>query len=100
MKEFSRAETAYKEALHIDPSSEEAREGLRSSLRSNDETPEQARERALQDPEVQAILSDPGMRLILEQMSQNPEAAREHLKNPDILSKLMKLRAAGIVQMR
>lgn len=100
MHEYSRAESAYKDALSIDPSSEEAREGLRSCLRSNDETPEQARERALHDPEVQAILGDPGMRMILEQMSNNPEAAREHLKNPDIYSKLMKLRSAGIVQMR
>ena len=100
MHEYSRAESAYKEALMIDPASEEAREGLRTCVRSNDETPEKARERALHDPEVQAILGDPGMRMILEQMSQNPEAAREHLKNPDIYSKLMKLRAAGIVQMR
>lgn len=30
----------------------------------------QARERALEDPDVQAILRDPGMRLLLEQMSQ------------------------------
>ncbi len=40
------------------------------------------------------------MRLILEQMSQDPSAAREHLKNPDIKTKLEKLIEAGIVQIR
>jgi stress-induced-phosphoprotein 1 len=54
----------------------------------------------LQDPEIQAILSDPSMRVILEQMTQDPKAAQEHLKNPDIFSKIMKLRDAGIVGMR
>jgi len=100
MREFSRAQSAYEEALMIDPNNSEASEGLMNCIRSNDDDPEKAREKALQDPEVQEILRDPGMRLILEQMSQNPNAAREHLKNPDIFSKLMKLRAAGIVQMR
>lgn len=43
---------------------------------------------------------DPGMRLLLEQMSQDPGAVREHLQNPDILRKLMKLREAGIIKLR
>lgn len=99
MREFSRAQRAYEDALTIDPSNDEAREGIRSCFRSSDEDPEKARERALQDPEIQGILRDPTMRLLLEQMSQDPHATREHLKNPEIFSKLMKLRSAGIVQM-
>jgi len=54
----------------------------------------------MNDPEVQAILSDPGMRLILEQMQNDPKSAGEHLKNPDVKAKLMKLVDSGIVQMR
>uniref|UniRef100_A0A915D8R7 Stress-induced-phosphoprotein 1 n=1 Tax=Ditylenchus dipsaci TaxID=166011 RepID=A0A915D8R7_9BILA len=100
MREFSRAQSAYEAALRIDPNSSEAAEGLRTCYRSNDEDPEKARERALQDPEIQEILRDPTMRLLLEQMSQDPSAAREHIQNPEILTKLMKLRDAGIVQMR
>jgi stress-induced-phosphoprotein 1 len=38
--------------------------------------------------------------VILEQMSQDPGAAREHLKNPDIFQKIMKLKDAGIVGIR
>lgn len=100
MREWTKAKRAYEDALAIDPSNAEALEGLRNCFRSNDEDPEKARERALEDPEVQAILRDPGMRLLLEQMSQDPGAVREHLQNPDIFAKLMKLREAGIIQMR
>ncbi|CAK5025063.1 unnamed protein product [Meloidogyne enterolobii] len=100
MREYSRAQKAYEDAMTIDPNNQEAIEGFTNCIRSNDEDPEKARERALQDPEVQEILRDPGMRMLLEQMSQDPNAAREHLKNPDIFSKLMKLRQAGIIQMR
>ncbi|KAI6189312.1 hypothetical protein M3Y99_01944400 [Aphelenchoides fujianensis] len=53
-------------------------------------------EEAQKDPEIQDILRDPPMSLLLEQMSADPKAAREHLKNPDIMQKLMKLKAAGI----
>ncbi|KAK6026290.1 tetratricopeptide repeat protein [Ostertagia ostertagi] len=100
MREWTKAKRAYEDALAVDPSNSEALEGLRNCFRSNDEDPEKARERALEDPEVQAILRDPGMRLLLEQMSQDPGAVREHLQNPDIAAKLMKLREAGIIQMR
>lgn len=54
----------------------------------------------MSDPEVQEILRDPGMRMLLEQMSQDPKAAQEHMRNPEIRNKLMKLRDAGIIQMR
>lgn len=56
MREFSRAQKAYEDALRIDPTNQEVMEGLRSCMQSNDEDPEKARERALQDPEVQEIL--------------------------------------------
>ncbi|KAF1755418.1 hypothetical protein GCK72_021987 [Caenorhabditis remanei] len=100
MKEWSKAQRAYEDALQVDPHNEEAREGVRTCLRSNDEDPEKAKEHSLADPEVQEILRDPGMRMILEQMSNDPGAVREHLKNPEIFSKLMKLRDAGVIQMR
>ncbi|CAJ0954563.1 unnamed protein product, partial [Mesorhabditis belari] len=100
MKEFSRAQDAYKGALAVDPSNAEAMQGLRQAYSSSDEPPEKARERALNDPEVQEILSDPGMRLILEQMSQDPGAIRAHLSNPEIAKKIHKLKNAGIIQMR
>ena len=40
-------------------------------------TPEERRKQAMEDPEVQNILKDPAMRMILEQMQENPQAAQE-----------------------
>ena len=40
-------------------------------------TPEERRKLAMEDPVVQDILRDPSMRLILEQMQENPAAANE-----------------------
>ena len=100
MREFGRGQRCYEDALNIDPNSREAREGLSNCYQQNDEDPSKARERAMHDPEIQEILRDPSMRLILEQMSQDPGAVQEHLKNPDVLTKLMKLKDAGIIAMR
>lgn len=94
MHEYGRAQKCYEDALTIDPSNKEAMDGLIACNRNNT-NPEKSREQALQDPEIQAILGDPSMRVILEQMSQDPKAAMEHMKNPDIYSKIMKLRDAG-----
>jgi len=55
MREYSRAQKSYEDALMLDPQSKEALEGLSNCMRSNDEDPEKARERALQDPEVQEV---------------------------------------------
>ena len=43
----------------------------------NGDNAEEVRQRAMADPEVQSILSDPAMRLILEQMQSNPGALQE-----------------------
>lgn len=100
MKEYSKARSAFEAALDIDTNNMEARDGLLNAIKNDDENPEKARERALQDPEVQDILRDPGMRLLLEQMSSDPGAVREHIRNPEIVRKLLKLQEAGIIQMR
>ncbi|KAJ2746524.1 Hsp90 cochaperone [Coemansia sp. BCRC 34301] len=63
------------------------------------QTPEQALARAQANPRIAAILANPVMQNILQQMQADPRAAREHLKNPAIASNLRKLIAAGIVRM-
>ncbi|WRX18233.1 Tetratricopeptide repeat 1 - like 7 [Theobroma cacao] len=68
-----------------------------------DLSPEELKERqakAMQDPEIQNILSDPVMRQVLIDFQENPKAAQEHMKNPMVMNKIQKLVTAGIVQIR
>ncbi|VDP04904.1 unnamed protein product [Soboliphyme baturini] len=100
MKEPSRALKAYEEALKLEPGSQEALNGVNEATASCSSNPEEMRKKALEDPEIQAILADPAMRLILEQMTQDPKAVKEHLQNPDIASKIEKLIDSGIIGIR
>jgi len=99
MGNTSKAMSAYEKALEIDPNCSEALEGYKNcAISSNHNSdPEEVRRRAMNDPEVQKILNDPAMRMILEQMQNDPQAIQEHLKNPNIAEKFMKLREAGLI---
>ncbi|KAM7448655.1 Stress-induced-phosphoprotein 1 [Porites harrisoni] len=103
LKRFTDALKTYQEALTLDPNNKEAMEGLKACQRSFSEQPkdpEEIKRRAQADPEIQDILSDPAMRMILEQMQDDPKAAQDHLKNPEIQRKITKLYEAGILQIR
>ena len=73
---------------------------MKSHQVNNNLNPEDKRKQAMEDPEIQAILSDPAMRMILEQMQENPQAAQEHMQNPAINEKIRRLVDSGILQVR
>jgi len=100
MQQHAKALPAYQKALDLDPSNAEAIEGYRSCSIAVNSDPEEVRKRAMADPEIQAILNDPAMRLILSQMQTDPKALNEHLKNPDVASKVHKLMEAGLIAIR
>jgi len=77
MQQQGKALTAYQKAMELDPQNVEALEGYRSCVMSSSSNPEEVRKRAMADPEVQSILRDPAMRLILEQMQNDPRALQE-----------------------
>ncbi|TPX38904.1 hypothetical protein SeLEV6574_g07531 [Synchytrium endobioticum] len=64
----------------------------------NSENKEEVLKRAQNDPEVMAILNDPAMRLILQQMQEDPSAAKDHMKNPAVAGKIRTLVNAGILR--
>lgn len=109
MKEYDKALETYRAGLKEDPGNEELQEGVRrcmeaiSRFAAGDASADEIKERqarAMADPEVQQILMDPVMRQVLTDFQENPKAAQAHLKHPEIMTKVNKLVAAGIIQIR
>jgi stress-induced-phosphoprotein 1 len=109
MKEYDKALATYEDGLKLDPRNQELLDGRRRCIEQinkasrGDLSPEELKERqarAMQDPEVQNILTDPIMRQVLTDLQENPSAAQDHMKNPSVMNKIQKLISAGIVQMK
>lgn len=108
MKDYDKALAAYSAGLEHDPNNEELKEGVARTINqinkgtrgelSEDELKER-RERAMADPEIQMILTDPVMRQVLNDFQDDPKAAQHHTKNAAVMTKLQKLINAGIVRM-
>jgi len=108
-KEYTKAMKTYELGLKQDPESAELKQGIQRCLQQlgaanrgelNEDELKERQARAMADPEIQGILTDPVMRQVLQDFQDNPKAAQEHMKHPEIMEKIQKLVAAGIVQTR
>lgn len=115
MKEYMRAVESFERALALDASNKEAQEGSVSvpcgnsittclwstvcatglqrtmaalQMRNQSMSEEQRAEEALKNPEVAEIMADPAMRQILQQMQENPSAAREYVRAATAMKRL------------
>uniref|UniRef100_A0A7S1NNF9 STI1 domain-containing protein n=1 Tax=Eutreptiella gymnastica TaxID=73025 RepID=A0A7S1NNF9_9EUGL len=102
-KEYHKALEWYQKCLKIEPDNQQLREGVDRTLRQinvsqGDEVDEDRVRRAMADPEIQAMLSDPILQMALRDFQENPAAAQQHLQNPEMRSKIEKLIAAGVIR--
>ncbi|TKW05678.1 hypothetical protein SEVIR_7G192300v4 [Setaria viridis] len=109
MKEYDKALETYQAGLKHDPKNQELLDGVRRCVEQinkasrgelSEEELKERQNKAMQDPEIQNILTDPIMRQVLTDLQENPRAAQAHLKNPGVMQKIQKLVSAGIVQMK
>jgi stress-induced-phosphoprotein 1 len=109
MKEYDKALETYQTGLKYNEGNQELIDGVRrcveqiNKVNRGDISAEDLKEKqakAMQDPEIQGILSDPIMRQVLTDFQENPKAAQEHMKNPMVMGRIQKLVNAGIVQVR
>ena len=103
LKEHHKALDAYNKVLQLEPNNGEAKEGLHTtemkiSSSMNEGNDEERTKRAMNDPEVVSIMSDPMVRIALEQMQANPRNAMEYMSDRTLGPKIQKLIAAGIIK--
>ncbi|KXX79448.1 Heat shock protein sti1 [Madurella mycetomatis] len=109
MREYSKCVDACTEALNVDSEHhnganakeiEQQQQKAFSAMYAarENETEEQTRERLMRDPEIMGIMQDPVMQAILQQAQSDPAALAEHMKNPNVRSKIQKLVAAGVIR--
>ncbi|KAJ3917708.1 activator of Hsp70 and Hsp90 chaperone [Lentinula edodes] len=106
MREYAKALEAVQEAELHDEGNKNATElkqleyKIQTALyeQRGEETQEQTLERAMRDPEVANIMNDPVMQQILQQAQSDPSALQDHMKNPTVRAKIMKLANAGIIR--
>jgi hypothetical protein len=64
------------------------------AIRANQSAPADAeqQQRAMQDPEIQAIMADPMIRNVLNNFQENPKQAQEDMKDPSVVRTQLPLR--------
>lgn len=107
MKEYHKSMDSYKAGLAIEPDNSLCKQGLQKTMMKIQEansTGTEDKERsahAMADPEIQAILSDPTIRQVLNDFQDNPKFAQKAMANDkDIRAKIEKLIAAGVLQVK
>lgn len=106
LRKYHRALESYDAGLSIDATNNQCVEGkfrtqnqINECLRSGKSDPERAK-RAMEDPEIQALLKDPEVNTVLNEMQNGRNAeANKAMQNPSIAAKISTLVAAGVLGM-
>lgn len=104
-KEYHKALDSYRRGLELEPGNQACKDGLRKTQQvvaqsSGQGVDEERTARAAADPEIQQILSDPTIRQVLTDFQQNPTHAQAAMKDVGIRTKIERLIAAGVLQVK
>lgn len=106
LKKYHRALESYDAGLSIDATNNQCTEGkfrtqtqINECLRSGKSDPERAK-RAMEDPEIQALIEDPEVKFVLNEMQNGrSDEANKAMQKPTIAAKISTLVAAGVLGM-
>ena len=110
MKEYHKAMESYQKGLGLEPDNKACREGMQKAVQVVNQssaamTEDEQQERAahgMADPEIQAILADPVVRQVIQDLgTQDPvaqAAGQKALRDPTMGAKIQKLVAAGVLR--
>jgi len=102
LKEYHKAIKTFQKGLELDPTNQECLQGLhrtQTAIATSSATEDKERAaRAMEDPEIRSIMSDPVMQQVLQDMSSDPNAVKKHMSNPGIREKVETLIAAGVLK--
>lgn len=96
LKEFHKCTETFQKVIDLEPESRDAVEAkewitkTQYAIQANQRAPVDAeqQQRAMQDPEIQAIMADPMIRNVLNNFQENPKQAQEDMKDPTIVRHL------------
>lgn len=100
MKEYHKSIESYQKGLQLEPGNASCMQGLAKTQRmihTQDDDPDRA-QRGLADPAIQAILSDPVIRNVLNDAQSNPSSIQHAMKDVHVRAKIEKLIAAGVLK--
>lgn len=103
LKEYNKAMDAFKAGLEVDEANPDCQEGygrtvMKIQAASTGEVDQEQVARAAADPEIQAILRDPVVNQVLQDLQSDPAAGAKVMKDPVMSAKINKLIAAGILR--
>jgi stress-induced-phosphoprotein 1 len=108
LKEYHKSVATLEQGLKLEPENAECQDELRKTkeaimMGQYSETKEEAADRqrhAMADPEIQAIIKDPLIHTLLQDLQNNPRDPNvmKALKDPNIAAKLEKLIGAGVLK--
>eukprot|EP00826_Nyctotherus_ovalis_P044733 TRINITY_DN4865_c0_g1_i12.p1 TRINITY_DN4865_c0_g1~~TRINITY_DN4865_c0_g1_i12.p1 ORF type:complete len:564 (+),score=207.99 TRINITY_DN4865_c0_g1_i12:207-1898(+) len=102
LKKYHKAVEDYNNGLAIDPNNQECLEGrqkTQTAIYSSGPDEERAK-RAMEDPEIRALMQDPRVVQVLKEAQENPTSLNAAMRDPFISQAIQKLIAAGVLGMK